>query len=219
MKASADLRKIIRRQEKEFKRSQEEKRAIIKIEEDNYTPRPKIWQSPKDVKKKIKKKNAKQYWEEQMEEVKKGNQRLRAARIRLDLGGSLRETPNVGPDGAEELIRPKTADLEKYKAKVKKWAFKGNLRREMREIEILMENEHETYTRHDWDYLYKRWNKVHTRIHNPTARFSIAGAVPGKLPKEKQQEVNQREAIKNLLNFSKKELENAKRYNFSRLKT
>ncbi|KKL44389.1 hypothetical protein LCGC14_2366190 [marine sediment metagenome] len=201
MKASADLRKIIRRQEKEFKIKIEAEQAAIQIEKDNYGM------------------SAAEYWKEQVEEAKKGSQRLKVARIRLDLGGSLRETPNVGPDSSEEFIRPKTADLERYKEKVKKGYFKDNLRREMREIEILMENEHETYTRHDWDYLYKRWNKVHTRIHNPTARFSIAGAVPGKLPKEKQQEVNQREAIKNLLNFSKKELENAKRYNFSRLKT
>ena len=82
-----------------------------------------------------------------------------------------------------------------------------------------MENEHETYTRHDWDYLYKRWKKLNDRSNNPTARFSTVGAVPGKLSKEKQQEVNQREAIKNLLNFSKKELENAKQSNISRSKT
>ncbi len=215
MKASADLRKTLRYQEKEFKKSQEDKRAIIRIEEENYTPRPKKWRP----KKKIEKVTAKQYWEEQLENVKKGNQRLKAALIRFDLGGSMRETPNIVPDGAEELIRPKTADLERYKERVKKGSFKGNAKRELREINILMENEHETYTRHDWDYLYKRWNKLNKRSNDPTARFAIAGAVPGKLSKEKQQEVNQRESIKNLLNFSKKELENVKQSNISRSKT
>ena len=195
MKASADLRKIIRRQEKEFKIKIEAEQAAIQIEKDNYGM------------------SAAEYWKEQVEEAKKGSQRLKVARIRLDLGGSLRETPNVGPDSSEEFIQPKTADLERYKEKVKKGYFKGNVKREFREINILLENEHETYTRHDWSYLYRRWKILDERTNNPTARFSIVGAVPGKLSKEKQQEVNQRESSKNLLNFSKKELENAKRYN------
>ena len=201
MKISADLRKTLRRLEKEFKIKIEAEQTAIQMEKDNYGM------------------SAEEYWKEQVEEAKKGCQRLKVARIRLDLGGNLRETPNVGPEGAEEFIRSKTADLERYKEKVKKGSFKGNAKREFREINILMENEHETYTRHDWDYLYKRWNKLNKRSNNPTARFSIVGAVPGKLSKEKQQKVNQRESIKKLLNFSKKELKNAKQCNFNRLKT
>ena len=155
----------------------------------------------------------KDYLESESKGIKKLQERNRVRRIRVELGGSDYSGTKHTSRAAERLKYRSVPvsscpALKKYKDKVKNKKF-TSLQQELKELNLLMDNLNQLFTRTDWSYVYKRWNKVYGRINNPTPRFLVMGTLPGKVPKDKQKEIKRREELNNLKQLMEKELTNA----------
>ena len=157
----------------------------------------------------------KDYLEGELKGIKKLQERQRVRRIRVSLGGSDYSGTKYASQVAESLKyrsvpRSSCPYLARYKKRLKDGEFSSSnstrVQRELKQLNVLMENPAELFTRADWSYVYKRWKKVYARLNWPSARFVVMGAVPGRIPKNKMREIKLREDVDNLKQFMNKEL-------------